>query len=135
VSGNQAQACPPELLQGIAEYNRGEFYQCHDTLEELWATESQPIRYLYQGILQIGMAFYHLRAQRYRPVVSLLTSGSRYLTPFAPDCLGVNVSKLLDDAAHCLNHVQQLGPDRLNDFDWSLVPKVEMVAHSEENRE
>lgn len=133
MSGNQAQAGPPELLQGIAEFNRGEFYQCHDTLEEIWARESQPIRYLYQGILQIGVAFYHLRAQRYRPVVSLLTSGSSYLTPFAPVCMGVNVSNLLDGAAHCLNHVQQLGPERLNDFDWSLVPRIEIAAHCEEN--
>ncbi len=135
MSRNQAQACPPELLQGIAEFNRGEFYQCHDTLEELWAAESQPIRHLYQGILQIGVTFYHLRAQRYRPVVSLLTTGSNYLTPFAPVCMGVNVSKLLDGAADCLDHAQQLGPERLNDFDWSLVPRIEMVAQSEENRE
>jgi len=104
-------------------------------LEELWAAESQPIRHLYQGILQIGVAFYHLRAQRYRPVVTLLTTGNGYLEPFAPVCLGVNVAKLMDSAAHCLNHVQQLGPERLNDFDWSLVPRIEIVAQSAENRE
>lgn len=135
MSRNQPQTCPPELLQGIAEFNRGEFYQCHDTLEELWAAEPQPVRSLYQGILQIGVAFYHLRAQRYRPVVSLLTSGSSYLAPFAPVCMGVNVSKLLDSTAHCLDHVQQLGPERLNDFDWSLVPRIEMVTPNVENRE
>jgi predicted metal-dependent hydrolase len=135
VSKDHAQACPPGLLQGIAEFNRGEFYQCHETLEELWAAEKQSIRYLYQGILQIGVAFYHLRAERYRPTLVLLRSGSRYLEPFAPVSLGVNVAQLLEGAARCLEHVQQLGPERLNDFDWSLVPRIEMVAQGTENRE
>lgn len=123
------------LEKGIAEFNRGEFYQCHDTLEELWVAETRPIRYLYQGILQIGVAFYHLRAQRYRPAVTLLTTGSRYLEPFAPISMGVNVAKLLDSAASCLDQVQQLGPEGLNDFDWSLVPKIDIVEQSVQNRE
>lgn len=135
MSTSQPQACPPELLQGIAEFNRGEFFECHETLEELWLAEPQPIRYLYQGILQIGVAFYHLRARRYRPVVTLLTTGSDHIEPFAPVCLGVNVAKLLDNAALCLDHVQELGPERLNDFDWSLVPRIEILEQSVENRE
>ena len=133
--GNCSQPRPPGLVQGIAEFNRGEFYQCHDTLEELWAAERQPIRRLYQGILQIGVAFHHLKAQRYRAVVTLLTTGSSYLEPFAPSCLGVDVAKLLDGAAHCLHHVQRLGPEGLNAFDWSQVPRIEFVAQSVENRE
>jgi hypothetical protein len=135
VPGSCLQPCPPGLLQGIAEFNRGDFYQCHDTLEELWAAEPQPIRHLYQGILQIGVAFYHLKAQRYRAVVTLLTSGSSYLEPFAPICLGVDVARLLDGAARCMHHVEQLGPEGLNTFDWSLVPRIEFVAQNVENRE
>ena len=134
MSGNHADACPPGLLQGIAEFNQGKFYQCHDTLEEIWKAEPRPIRHLYQGILQIGVAFYHLRAQRYGAVVTLLSSGSGYLEPFAPLCMGVNVAKLLDSAAHCLDQVQLLGPERLNDFDWSLVPTIEIVPEGIENR-
>jgi predicted metal-dependent hydrolase len=135
VPRNQPETCPPGLLQGIAEFNRREFYECHETLEELWAAEPQPIRHLYQGILQIGVAFYHLRAQRYRPAVTLLTTGSAYLEPFTPICLGVNVAKLLENAGQCLDQVERLGPEGLNDFDWSLVPTIEIVAQSVENRE
>jgi predicted metal-dependent hydrolase len=135
VSDNHQRAYPPRLLQGITEFNQGEFYQCHDTLEELWAAEPRSIRHLYQGILQIGVAFYHLRAQRYGPVVTLLKSGSNYLEPFAPVCMGVNVTKLLNHASQCLSQVQQLGPERLNDFDWSLVPTIEIVEQEIESRE
>jgi predicted metal-dependent hydrolase len=117
---------PSGLLQGIREFNRGEFFACHETLENLWLAESRPVRQLYQGILQIGVAFHHLRAGRYRPVVTLLESGSNYLQPFAPAHMGVNVASLLADASGCLAEVKRLGPDRLAEFDWSLVPQIEI---------
>jgi predicted metal-dependent hydrolase len=114
------------LLKGIEEFNRGEFYECHDTLEELWMAEAGSIRYLYQGILQVGVAFYHLTRRRYRPVLTLLKSGSGYLQSFSPTCQGVRLDLLLRDAARCLAAVEELGPDRLNDFDWTLVPTIKV---------
>jgi len=117
---------PPALLAGIGEFNRGKFYECHDTLEDLWMAEPRPIRQLYQGILQIAVAFYHMRARRYRPVVTLLERGSAYLQPFAPACMDLDIAHLLAGAAYCLDEVKQLGPEGLADFDHSLIPKIEM---------
>ena len=121
------EAPPAGLLKGIEEFNRGSFYECHDTLEALWVAESRPVRQLYQGILQVAVAFYHLQAGRFRPVVTLLTRGSKYLEPFAPACMGVDVAGLLRGAARCLAQVQVLGAERLHEFDWSLVPEIEMA--------
>lgn len=117
---------PPGLLAGIEEFNRGQFFECHETLEALWLAEPRPIRRLYQGILQIGVAFYHLQAGRYRPVLTLLERGSGYLQPFAPQCMDVDVARLLDDAARCLVQVKRLGPDSLHDLDLSLIPRIEI---------
>jgi predicted metal-dependent hydrolase len=117
---------PPGLLKGVEEFNRGEFYECHDTLEELWMAETRPVRCLYQGVLQIGVAFYHLGRARYRPVVTLLERGSGYLEAFAPMCMGLEVDGLLADAARCLAEVKRLGPDELNGFDWRMVPKIKI---------
>ena len=33
-------------------------FEQHETLELLWRAERRDIRYLYQGILQIGVAFH-----------------------------------------------------------------------------
>ena len=117
---------PPGLLSGIEEFNRGEFFECHDTLEDLWMAEERPIRSLYQGILQIGVAFYHMQRGRYQPVVTLLERGSGYLQPLAPRCMGVDVAGLLSGAALCLAEVKRLGPEGLSDFDWALVPRMEI---------
>lgn len=120
---------PPRLLlEGIAQFNRGEFFEQHETLEALWHAEQRPVRRLYQGILQIGVAFHHLRRRNYHGVVYMLTRGSNYLTPFAPVCQSVDVRALLQAAAVALRAVEDLGPDRLNEFDWRLVPRVSLVA-------
>jgi hypothetical protein len=121
------QPAPAGLLAGIGEFNRGEFFECHETLEELWMAESRPVRRLYQGILQIGVAFYHLRAGRYRAVVFLLERGSGYLRTFSPACMGIDVRRLLKGAARCLAQVKRLGPGGLDQFDWSMVPRIEII--------
>jgi predicted metal-dependent hydrolase len=135
VSSSCPEAPPPGLLKGIEEFNRQAFFECHETLEELWMGEPRPIRRLYQGILQVGVAFYHLQAGRHRPVVTLLKQGSKYLESYAPACMGVNVTELLRGAARCLAEVQELGQNGLNKFDWSLVPKIETMQLEQEDHE
>jgi hypothetical protein len=118
---------PPLLLEGIAQFNRGEYFEQHETLERLWRAEAREVRYLYQGILQIGVAFHHLRRGNHHGTVYMLTRGQRYLAPFAPQCQGVDVRRLLDDAAAALAEVERLGRDRLGEFDWGLAPNVHLA--------
>ena len=119
---------PPELLEAIAQFNRGEFFEQHETLELLWRAERRDIRFLYQGILQIGVAFHHLRKLNHHGTVYMLTRGPRYLAPFAPRCQRVDVQRLLDDAAAALREVERLGPARLGEFDWTLAVRVHIVG-------
>ena len=118
---------PPLLLEGIAQFNRGEYFEQHETLELLWRAESRDVRRLYQGILQIGVAFHHLRRRNHHGTVYMLTRGAQYLTPFSPVCQGVDVEGLLKDAATALGAVEQLGPGRLEEFDWRLAPIVRLL--------
>jgi len=119
---------PPALLEAIAQFNRGEFFEQHETLELLWRAERRDIRFLYQGILQIGVAFHHLRKLNHHGTVYMLTRGPRYLAPFAPRCQRVDVQRLLDDAAAALREVERLGPARLGEFDWTLAVRVHTVG-------
>ena len=117
---------PPKLIEGIVQFNRGEYFEQHETLELLWRAERRDVRRLYQGILQIGVAFHHLRRRNHHGTVYMLTRGAGYLAPFAPRCQGVNVERLLKDAAAALAEVERLGPQRLAEFDWRRAPKVEL---------
>src|SRR5882672_1791192 len=97
---------PSSLLEGIAQFNRGEYFEQHETLELLWRAERRDVRLLYQGILQIGVAFHHLRRRNHHGTVYMLTRGARYLAPFAPRCQSVDVRQLLTDAAIALAEVE-----------------------------
>src|SRR5712692_5293678 len=119
---------PAALLDGIEQFNRGEYFGQHETLELLWRAERRDVRHLYQGILQIGVAFHHLRRLNHHGTVYMLTRGSRYLAPFAPRCQRVDVAALLRDAATALQEVERLGPHRLDEFDWRLAPRVRLVG-------
>ncbi len=118
---------PPQLIEAVAQFNRGEYFEQHETLELLWRSEPRPIRRLYQGILQIGVAFYHLRRRNHHGAVYMLTRGAAYLQPFAPSCQRVDVDALLDAAAMALDAVNELGPERLHEFDWTLAPRVRLL--------
>src|SRR5258706_10804300 len=119
---------PPQLLDGIAQFNRGEFFEQHETLELLWRAERRDVRYLYQGILQIGVAFHHLRRLNHHGTIYMLTRGPTYLAPFAPRCQRVDVASLLRDAAAALREGERLGAGRLAEFSWALVPRGRWVV-------
>lgn len=118
----------PALLQGIEEFNDQRFFEQHETLEDAWIEESDPVRYLYQGILQIGVGFYHLGRSNFRGADRLMQRGIGYLRPFQPSCMGVDVERLIADAEWAHAHLMALGPDSIAQFDRSLIPKVHLVV-------
>ncbi len=115
---------PAPLYDGIAEFNRGEYFECHETLENLWMHEPAPIRRLYQGILQVGVGFYHLRNGNYRGTLNLLASAVGYLRDFAPSCMGVDVARLIADAASVRAAILALGPERFREYDLLHLPRI-----------
>ena len=118
---------PPLLLRGIEQFNHGDFFEQHETLELLWRQETRPVRALYQGILQIGVAFHHLRRNNHHGMVYMLSRGIEYLKPFSPVCQGVDVAALIQAASDALAEARDLGRKNLTDFDLRLVPRVECV--------
>lgn len=122
------EAPSPELLAGIEQFNRGEYFEQHETLEALWRAEPRPVRALYQGILQVGIAFHHVRRGNHHGAVTMLRRGVAHLRPFAPACRQVDVARLIADAERALAAIDALGPSRLAAFDWASAPRVHLVG-------
>ena len=125
VVGGTPEELPDLVLEGIAEFNRGEFFECHEFLEEAWMHESGRVRFLYQGILQVGVGFYHLKNGNWRGATGLLRNGTVRLKEFEPETLGVDVAKLVRESESCLRELESLGRERIGEFDASRIPKVE----------
>ena len=119
---------PPEFLKGVHELNAGEFFEQHETLELLWRAIESDIRYLYQGVLLVGVGFYHQQQGNFHGTQAKLAAGIEMLEWFAPACQTVDVADLIAGAKVCLEEVRRLGPGRLHELDRSLIPQVKLLA-------
>lgn len=118
---------PPDgLIEGVRLFNAGEYYECHEVLEAIWRDEREPIRYLYQGILQIGVGLHHLRNGNYRGATLLLQDGIDKTKRFTPRCMSIETDVLCRNAQACLDLIRTLGREGLDQFDWSLAPVIEV---------
>jgi hypothetical protein len=95
-------------------------------LELEWIEEADPVRYLYQGILQVGVGFEHLRGNAFG-ARRLWRRGIDYLEPFQGGCLGVDVDCLIADTERCLTELARVR-DALARLDRALIPRVEWLA-------
>ncbi len=122
---------PDLALRGIEEFNRGEFYECHEYLEEAWMQEPRRIRFLYQGILQVGVGFYHLGNGNWRGATGLLRNGTIRLREFEPVTLNIDVARLVRECEGCLRELEKLGRERVREFDQTKVPKIVVTDQPE----
>ncbi|MFN4280600.1 DUF309 domain-containing protein [Thermosynechococcus sp.] len=97
---------PPELALAIAQFNCGEFYACHDTLEALWLEAAEPERTFYQGLLQVAVACYHLRRGNRRGAILLLGEGRRRLQQCDPNFYGLDLTPFLAAVAELQGQLQ-----------------------------
>ena len=116
---------PPELLEGIEQFNKREFFEQHETLELLWRDTRTPDRGLYHGILQIGVGFHHWRNGNFHGAGVLLDEGIERLRPFAPSCQTVAVAALIADASAARARLLELGEAAMRTVDVvALAPRI-----------
>ena len=111
----------PKALEGFSFFNRGEYWLAHEALEAAWLEEQGQIRHLYRGILQIGVAYYHIQHKNYPGAVKVFMRSKRWLNPFPDICRGIDLKRLRNDADSARLEVLRLGPERLDEFDLSLL--------------
>jgi predicted metal-dependent hydrolase len=46
--------------KGLAQFNDRHFFECHDTLEDVWSGVRGAPRDFFQGLIQLAVGFYHL---------------------------------------------------------------------------
>jgi len=114
-----------EFWRGIDQFNRGEFYACHDTLEAIWIEAPIFEKKFYQGILQIAVGLYHLGNHNWRGAVILLGEGVNRLSEYQPEYNGIDVEQLIEDASEFLSQVQSVGADRVSQIVLAHTPQTE----------
>jgi predicted metal-dependent hydrolase len=116
-----------QFIRGIDEFNRGCFFECHDTLEDLWHGTRGKDRLFLQGLIQISVGFYHLFNQNYKGAVSQFTKGLGKLDHYRPSYRGIELEKFMKNVVGCLATAERgLVGERL-EIDESRVPKLQLI--------
>ena len=118
---------PAALLQGIEEFNREQFFEQHETLEAIWIREADAVRYLYQGILQVGVGFYHWRRGNWRGAAAKLGHGLAKLEPYRPTCMTIDVERLVQETVRLREALERAGPNQLPPFPPPGLPRVHRI--------
>src|ERR1044071_7929777 len=85
----------PRSLKGIQEFHDGLFFECHETLEEIWLEDHGGDRKFYQGIIQIAAGYYKLEQGVPAGALKLWRMGVEKLVPYSPAHLGISVDALI----------------------------------------
>jgi uncharacterized protein len=119
---------PEEVRHAIALFNARDFDECHHELQAVWYRERDPIRLLYQAIVQIGAAALHVQRDHWRQALTLFARARPKLALCPPQWLGVDVARLRDDTARCEAFVRSLGPERVQGCSMDRFPTIEVQA-------
>lgn len=115
---------PANLRKACDEFNAGLYFECHETLEEIWQEEQGPVRDLYKGLIQVAAAFVHIGRNNHFGANRLLTTGLGYLSQYRPGgAMGFDVDRICLEASRMLEAVNALGKGRVEDVDRSLTPR------------
>ncbi len=105
----------PLYLDGIACFNRGEYFAAHEVWEDLWNASSQPVRRFYQGLIQAAVALHHANHANPRGAWKLYHRCSRVMAAYRPNYLGLDLDQFLDEVHGYLHTVacvdQPVTPD------------------------
>lgn len=77
-------------------FKRGEFFEAHEVLEQIWLPERGRTRdRFYKGLIQLAGAFVHLRKNRAGPGKALLRLAKSNLELYAPRFEGLDVASAI----------------------------------------
>lgn len=117
----------PGLLKGIDEFNRQEFFECHETLEDLWRDQKEPERQFTQGVIQIAVGYYHLLRSNRAGARKLFARGLARISAFKPVYLTVRTAELASAVEATLALLTTTPDSAPVEF---AIPKIETANHS-----
>jgi predicted metal-dependent hydrolase len=117
----------PLYLEGIEHFNRCDFFEAHESWEELWTDYRGESRKFYQGLIQVAVALHHFGNGNIRGARKLYHSSRDYLQPYRPKHLGLDLEKLLGQMERCFADVLSSEEEFPKiEVDPELIPEIHL---------
>lgn len=121
----------PLYLKGIECFNACDFFESHEAWEEIWMEHQGPARKFYQGLIQAAVALHHFGNGNIRGAKKLNISYRKYLEPYAPRYLGLDIDKFMADMDRCFAAAVACDDEFPElEIDVELIPEIHLNPSS-----
>ncbi len=112
---------------GIKYFNDCDFFEAHETWEELWTDYRGPARKFYQGLIQAAVALHHFGNGNIHGARKVYHTSRNYLQEYRPAYLGLDLETFLSQYDRCFEIVLQSTESfpRI-DIDPELIPEIHL---------
>ncbi len=118
------------LAKGVDEFNAREFYECHETLEEVWLQDCGDDHLFLQGLIQAAAAYHNLLRGKWSGGARLLDLALVKLGPYGASHHGVDLASFTQE----MRQGRVVAGDLLRrgggPFDERLLPQIHYVPSS-----
>jgi len=107
---------------GFNYYKIGDYFEAHESWEELWSDYYLEDRKFIQGLIQLAVSFVHLERCNLIGARNLLIKSKEKMQAFSGIHRGINMDLLLKEIGIVESNYDQL--EDLKDFDWTMIPSL-----------
>ena len=111
---------PSQLHKAVDQFNGGAYWDCHETLEEVWLATPYPERFFYHAIIKTAVGFHHVGRHNRHGARVKLSDAVRLLRLFPSVYMGLRVDRLLADSSSWLGRVNVVG-----NVEWPRVDTLQ----------
>ena len=111
---------PDELARAVSQFNVALYWDCHETLEDVWRETPYPLRFFYHGVIKAAVGFHHLSRHNRNGARIKLSDAVRLLSLFQPRFMGVRTDLLRGEVAEWFRRTESA--ERV---DWARLDALE----------
>jgi uncharacterized protein len=109
---------PIEYYQFFIKFNEGDYYTCHDLLEDMWMEDKGNL--FLKGLLQMSVAIYHYSYGNVKGTRLMMKVAHEYLRPYRPKYWDLDLETVIKYIEHCISII----PDDIDKVSFSEIEQL-----------
>lgn len=109
---------PFAYYEFFVKYNEGDYYTCHDLLEEMWLEERSNL--FLKGLLQMVVAQYHYSYGNVKGARLMMEVAEQYLGPYCPVHWNLDVEEVVTFVKEC----RKIIPEEIENVPYERIHEL-----------
>jgi len=97
------------FIEAIELFNISKYFECHETLEEIWMRSNPPEKLFLQSLIHFAVALYHHQRRNAVGAARQLQKGIRKMEAYVPEWRGFATSRIQQEMNRCLAIIEAGG--------------------------